>query len=736
MSGEPLNLPAGAAEAIFANDILFGADEQPGILAVELADDTHVAVYLRGSEMAPVLEPLRPVVWVGAGGSSRTETRKLEGNLGLNHLVECCGWKECLTLQKVLKGSGAPFFSWGDPVQQYLAATGRTLFKGLHFEDLRRMQIDIETDTAEGFDFPHPQRDALAAIAMSDSSGWEQIVMVEIGSPASEKAAIEEVTRLILERNPDVIEGHALFRFDLPYLATRAKIHKIKLAWGRQGEALTSRPSRLQIAERTIQLDRFQAPGRHFVDTWVLAQHYDVGTRELDSFGLKNVARHLGVAEPARVLIEGDKISAAYRSRDDDFVTYALQDVRETRSVAAALSQSYFAQAQIFPFNYQDVILRGNATKIDALLLREYLRRSHSVPLPPAAETFEGGATDIFQTGVLRNVWHCDASSLYPSLMLAFEIAPQSDQLGIFSGLLRDLRRARLDAKRAAREAAEPAQRSRLEALQGTFKILINSFYGYLGFGQGHFADFGAAREVAARGRQILGSMVDWLGQAGANIIEIDTDGIYFLPPEGATRESLSQGMAQILPEGIEVEFAKTYEAMFSYKAKNYALLDSEGRITVKGGALKSRGMEPYLRTFLLGMVRHLLEGHPPKAARLRDQMLEQLRTRQIPIADLARTETLQDSPTAYRRKIAASSRNRSAAFELALRSERDYRAGDQIRYYITGDKRKVTAYLAAKPLHEHDPKAPDENTAYYAAKLEELASKFEAYFPGSDLFA
>ncbi len=93
----------------------------------------------------------------------------------------------------------------------------------------------------------------------------------------------------------------------------------------------------------------------------------------LESFGLKSVARHFGVSEPGRVILEGSGILQAYREDAEAFRTYALQDVRETRALAGILSRSYFIQAQIFPYNYQDVIIRGNATKIDALFLREYL---------------------------------------------------------------------------------------------------------------------------------------------------------------------------------------------------------------------------------------------------------------------------------------------------------------------------------------------------------------------------
>src|SRR5262249_149569 len=88
------------------------------------------------------------------------------------------------------------------------------------------------------------------------------------------------------------------------------------------------------------------------------------------------------------------------------------------------LSPSYFIQAQIFPYNYQDVIVRGNATRINALFLREYFRQRHSIPELPMPRAFEGGYTDILFTGVARNVWHCDVASLYPSIMLQFDCFP------------------------------------------------------------------------------------------------------------------------------------------------------------------------------------------------------------------------------------------------------------------------------------------------------------------------
>jgi len=164
---------------------------------------------------------------------------------------------------------------------------------------------------------------------------------------------------------------------------------------------------------------------------------------------------------------------------------------------------------------------------------------------------------------------------------------------------------------------------------------------------------------------------------------------------------------------------------MFSYKAKNYALLTHEGDVILRGGALRSRGMERYLRLFLAGMLRHVLEGEPEKVEALRLEFEACIRNREWPIGHLMKCDSLQEAPAQYSRKIEAGARNRSAAYELALQSGLPYQAGDQVRYYITGTKAKVAAYENARLVSDWDAAARDENIEYYATKLKDLAKRF-----------
>jgi DNA polymerase I len=716
------------------NQLLFGSDPTQRIVAVELGETGTVKVYRRENDgtIAADLEPFHPFVWCDSDVVDlNIEAEKLAGDLRYGWRISVNSWKELIALRNGLKNAGRSFFALSDPVQHYLTHTGRILFKGLAFEELHRLQLEV-LSVAGVDDAGGSGGDRLMSVALSDNTGWEELIVVDPANvEESERAALKRLTAVIKERDPDVIEGHNLFRSDLPFLVARARKAKTKLDWGRSGGFLRSRPSRLQIAEKTIDYPKFAVDGRHFVDTFLLAQFYDVGMRSLSGFERIDVAQHFSLCDSADISsLTGKELEREYDAGSERFRKRALCAVRETRAVADLLSPSYFIQAQIFPYNYQDVIVRGNATRINALFLREYYRQRHSIPEMPMVRGFEGGYTAIFFTGVARNVWHCDIASLYPSIMLQFDCWPATDQLQIFRHLLTDLRTFRLEAKANMRAAKERAQQQYFHALQNTFKILINSFYGYLGFAQGHFADFDAAARVTQIGRELLQKMIDWLTARGAQVIEVDTDGIYFVPPKDANSDELREALAKELPPGIDVEFDEQFDAMFSYKAKNYALLTHEGEVIIKGGALKSRGLEKFQRVFLEEMIKLIMQGKPEAIASLRDDFEKKIRDRQWHIDMLMKTDTLQDSLDKYRAKIGAGGRNRAAAYELALASGRNYKPGEQISYYIKATPKKVAAYEAAKLASEFDPENRDENVDYYVAKLDELVKKFGKVAP------
>jgi len=736
--------------SFYSNEVLFSFDRTERIVAVEHDDKNGIAIFTRdGNEISTVLEPFHPFIITADESILDRETHPhelvvLEGSHELRFLLLFNSWKERDKALKTIKSaesskagaSQAPFFSPSDPVHQYLLLSGKTLFKGLSFDELHRLQLDIETFCAEGYEFSNPEReeDRITLIALSDNRGFEHVIS---GSILDEASMLKEMVRIISERDPDIIEGHNINKFDFWYMEERAKRHKIPLRLGRNGAPLRAHPSQLNIAERTIKYLKYEIYGRHIVDTWILAQLYDISYRGLESYGLKDIARHFNVAGDERTYLQPDKLSWYFLNEPETLIKYCLDDVRETAGISEILSYSYFVQAQIFPYSYQNTIARGNATRIDSLFIREYLKNRHSIPIPSMQRTFEGGYADIFYQGILHNILHCDVQSLYPSLMLSFRIFPAKDDLSVFPRLLSDLREFRLGAKEMMRRAEDEKTGKYYDALQSTFKVLINSFYGYLGFSMGHFSDFGQAAEVARKGREILTKMVETLREARCIIAEIDTDGIYFSLPESETDSDVNKILSMLsknMPPGINVEIDGSYRAMFSYKVKNYVLLTSKNTVIIKGSGLKSRGLELFQRHFMEELFRLLLAGEKERIETLYDEYRENFRLHRFPPRMFCKTETLQEAPLTYLAKVKDRKRNASAAYELALTSGIRYSAGDQISYYVSGKGKRVKVFENARLVRNWDPSNPDENVDYYLDKLASLYEKFKPFIEHEQL--
>ena len=366
--------------------------------------------------------------------------------LKYNWLVTTDSWKELIALRNGLKNAGRNFFALSDPVQHYLTHTGRTLFKQLPFEELKRMQIEVLSFAGEAISRRRPTITSRAS-RVSDNTGWEELIEVDPRAiEESEHAAIKRLTSLIKERDPGRDRrpqplSSSTCRFSSPGRARRRRN-----SIGDEAAVSSVRARRGSRSRRRRSTTRSSRSRAGILSTPFCSRNFTTSgcvrfpaSSEAMSRSTLAYANALDVSQ-----LSGKELQRAWQDDPKRYRERALCAVRETRAVADLLSPSYFIQAQIFPYNYQDVIVRGNATRINALFLREYFRQRHGIPEMPMVRGFEGGYTDIFFTGVARNVWHCDIASLYPSIMLQFDCFPVTDQLQIFRHLLTDLRTFRL----------------------------------------------------------------------------------------------------------------------------------------------------------------------------------------------------------------------------------------------------------------------------------------------------
>src|SRR5581483_3512457 len=184
------------------------------------------------------------------------------------------------------------------PVEQYLMLSGRVYFRGLAYGDLHRLQFDLETTSLD------PHRGRIFLIAVKDSRGFTTVL--DAPTQEDEPRLIRELCSLIQERDPDVIENHNLFGFDLPFLEYRASVHSIPLALGRRGgpTLLEKREETLAVGPEARKRTRYSLPGRELIDTLDAVRRHDFVVRDMPSYGLKDAARYFGIASSHRTYIE------------------------------------------------------------------------------------------------------------------------------------------------------------------------------------------------------------------------------------------------------------------------------------------------------------------------------------------------------------------------------------------------------------------------------------------------
>ncbi len=738
------------------NPLLFGHDPRERIVAAHVKDDSTMRLYVREPSGIRIEdERFFPFFYLSddsymIGFRRKHWMKKLEGTGFYQYLCAFAEWPVMwdavrhvldaynrTALTKVESyGSLDVLYLFPDPVTQYLMQSGRTLFKGMQFDEVHRLQLDIETYTTPPHRFSNPNRagDQIVIIALSDNRGWQQTIDAR---RLSERQMLQELVRVIQEIDPDVIEGHNILNFDLPYLITRCALNNVSFAIGRDGTPPKSFDARTSFADHPFEYTATDVAGRHVIDTYLLVQSYDATKRNMESYNLKYVAKYFGFAAEDRTYIEGEKVSWHWDHEPHRLVEYALDDVRETGLVSGHLSGSTFYLTRMLPMSYGAAARSGSASKIETLLVREYLRLKHALPRPTQGMQTSGGYTDIFLVGVVSPIVHADVESLYPSIMLTRNIAPSSDVKQIFVQLLRDLTALRLDTKRQMRETIDPQEKSRLDAMQSSFKILANSFYGYLGYARALFNDYGQADAVTQNGQQILRQMIGHIRNEGGQVIEVDTDGIFFIPPgevEGEPGEvAFVSALSRSMPEGISVAFDGRYKKMLSYKKKNYALLGYDHHVKIKGSSLISRSMEAFGRAYIRSCIDCLLREDIAGLHALYVQYKQKIMDHKIDVREFARVEALKDSLAHYDEEVRSGKRNKSAAYEVARNTGRQVKPGDRIAFYISGNDPNARGFEYAKPADEWNPNFPDENVPFYLRRLDEFSDKFRDLFPPAD---
>jgi hypothetical protein len=228
------------------------------------------------------------------------------------------------------------------------------------------------------------------------------------------------------------------------------------------------------------------------------------------------------------------------------------------------------------------------------------------------------------------------------------------------------------------------------------------------------WGDMYMGEQITCTGRQYLRQMIKFFMARGYTPLVMDTDGVNFSLPEGATeRKYVGRGLNWKVKEGKVYEGAEAdvaeYNDIFmrgemaldtdgvwpsciNLARKNYAVMDYKGKIKLTGNSIKSKKLPGYIEKFLDMGIKMLLEGKGKEFVDYYYEYLEKIYNQQIPLAQIAQKakvkQTLQDYKVRCTQTTKAGSlMSRQAHMELAIHHKMNVNLGDVIMYVNNGEK-------------------------------------------------
>jgi DNA polymerase I len=412
---------------------------------------------------------------------------------------------------------------------------------------------------------------------------------------------IEDWCNWVREVNPSVLTGHNVFGYDLPYLEHVASMYKKSLKLGRDGS-----PMQIQEYESKFRIDgakdlhyhKCHIFGREIVDTMFLAYKYDVG-RKYESYGLKKIIEQEGLTKENRVFYDASKIRHNYKIKEEweKIKVYCEDDSDDALALYDLMVPPFFYMTQTVAKPFQMIFESASGSQINTVMMRSYLQDGHSLPKASEAEEYEG-AISIGNPGIYRNVFKGDVASLYPSIMIQYDVYDEAkDPNQYFSKLVKTFTERRLHHKALAKTDKYH------DDMQAAFKIFINSCYGFLGTPGLLFNSPANAAFVTRKGREILTMAIEWSEQNEYTLVNCDTDSVSicrkdhsFIPEE--ERVTILDRINALFPEKIKWEDDGYYLTFVVVKAKNYILWDGK-KLKYKGSAIKATQKEPALKEYI-----------------------------------------------------------------------------------------------------------------------------------------
>lgn len=676
------------------NDLIFGKNPIENIIAIELLEDSRQQFRVFFADKT--YKDFDHFYYILAPIQYDTSYLRLKGNLHYCYIKIYKQAKQYYMDKKKYRQQQKDFWAPSDPAEAIMLMHGFTFFKGMSPGDLNILSFDIETN---GLKKDKDSKVFMISNTFRDSKGIISRKVFRVDEYENQGDMICDWCDWVSSVDPDVMCGHNVIGYDLPFLAHSAALYGKELLLGRDGSE-----AKIEDYEREFRVDgsntwsyhNCKIYGRQLIDTMFLAVKYDFG-RRYPAWGLKAIIEHekTELFENKKKWKNGDKelydrlshggnrtFYDAAKIRDnwqdpverEKIIEYGKDDSDDALILFDIMIPSFFYYCQSIPKTMQQLNNSATGAQINSFLIRSYLQNKHSVPKANESKKVSG-AISFGIPGIYKNVNKVDVASLYPSIIRTYKIYNKDkDPNANFLNMIEYFTIERLNNKRLAKETGSREFDDKAQAQ----KIFVNSAYGLLGAPGLHFNSFEHADEVTTRGRGILSKAVTWAngkllkqiidpatlrlknqkkiwvmvetGESGKGftVPNGDTDSIGFCTGKKITEEEFDGYIKEIndlMDPGIVWENDNTFKSFLILKTKNYVLQDYDKKksLKIKGSATKSPKREKALKKFVNNIIDCLINNKKDQIFGLYNKLCKQVMCDSINIEDWSAKTSITD---------------------------------------------------------------------------------------------
>ena len=474
--------------------------------------------------------------------------------------------------------------------------------KKIPYEKLRIHYLDIENDDSlDTINTPTP----ITSIAIWDNFLQKYIVFVwredkikrefkwkdkSIYYFDNEKEMLKNYLNFINDTNPDILTGWNITNFDMPYIINR--MNKLKIDYKKLSP----------INEVRIDREDIIIKGRVIFE--MIKGYRYILENEPESKRLDDIGRvELGLE---KLKFEGTP-GKLWREKLSTLIKYNIRDVEILKGIDKKLN--------IMPF-IDELRRMTNCTfnesmfmsfMFDSFLLTEFHNKLVFETRKKGERPTYGGAEVITPTkGLHHNVLHIDIKGQYPSIMISFNMSPEtldkdgdidvgngvkfsSKKEGIMPQIEKRMWKLRDEKKRLRDEEKDEKKRVVLDREQHCLKDIMAALYGQTAFPKSRIFSPQVASSITFIGRKILIATAEKIKEMGQEVIYGDTDGLFIKIKEDVNPKDLVKEINKYYSEfckqfGVtkhvfDIEYEKFYKSFMINSKKRYA-----GMLTFKKG--------------------------------------------------------------------------------------------------------------------------------------------------------